>query len=62
MESKLGGLLASAQSTGDFQDKLYALQERIASLLSQDATGSQFLLFNRAVTHFGGYSVLHSLL
>jgi HD-GYP domain-containing protein (c-di-GMP phosphodiesterase class II) len=62
VESKLGGLLASAQSTGDFQDKLYALQERIASLLSQDATGSQFLLFNRAVTHFGGYSVLHSLL
>ncbi len=62
VESKLGGLLASAQATGEFQDKLYLLQEKIGSLLNQDATGSQFLLFNRAVSHFGGYSVLHSLL
>jgi hypothetical protein len=44
VESKLGGLLASAQATGEFQDKLYLLQEKIGSLLNQDATGSQFLL------------------
>jgi HD-GYP domain-containing protein (c-di-GMP phosphodiesterase class II) len=62
VESKLGGLLASAQSTGDFQSKIYALDSSIERLLSQDATGSQFFLFNRAVTHFGGYSGLHSLL
>lgn len=62
VESKLGGLLASAQATGDFQDKLYALDQKMLRLLTQDATGSQFLLFNRAVSHFGGYSVLHSLL
>ena len=62
MESKVGGLLASAQTTGDFQNKLYALDHTIVRLLSQDVSGSQFLLFNRAVTHFAGYSVLHSLL
>ena len=62
LESKLGGLLASAQTTGDFQNKIYALDQTIVGLLNQDVSGSQFLLFNRAVTHFGGYSVLHSLL
>jgi HD-GYP domain-containing protein (c-di-GMP phosphodiesterase class II) len=62
VESKLGGLLASAQSTGDFQGKVGVLDRVIVALLNQDVSGSQFLLFNRAVTHFGGYSVLHSLL
>ncbi len=62
VESKFGGILASVQSTGDFQNKLYVLDQVIAMLLSQDVAGSQFLLFNRAVTHFGGYSVLHALL
>lgn len=62
VESKLGGLLGSAQTTGDFQNKLYILDQVIAKLLSQDSGGSLFLLFNRAVTHFGGYSAMHSLL
>ena len=62
LESKLGGLLASAQTVDDFQGKVYALDHSIVRLLGQDTSGSQFLLFNRAVTHFGGYSVLHSLL
>lgn len=62
MESKLGGLLASAQTSSDFQNKIYTLDHIIVRLLGQDVSGSQFLLFNRAVTHFGGYSVLHSLL
>lgn len=62
VESKLAGILGSAQSTGDFQNKVVALVEIMERLLGQDAFSSQFLLFNRAVTHFGGYSALHSLL
>lgn len=62
VESKLGGLLASYATTSDFQDKIYALDQVIVRLLNQDATGSQFLLFNRAITHFEGYSVMHALL
>ena len=62
LESKLGGLLASAQTTDGFAHKLHALDHTIVKLLNQDVSGSQFLLFNRSVTHFGGYSVLHSLL
>jgi HD-GYP domain-containing protein (c-di-GMP phosphodiesterase class II) len=62
VESKLGGILGSAQTTGDFQSKLYILDQVIVRLLGQDAHGSQFLLFNRAVTHFSGYSAMHSLL
>ena len=30
--------------------------------MAEDLSGSQFLLFNRSVTQFNGYSVLHSLL
>ncbi|TXT35907.1 MAG: metal-dependent phosphohydrolase [Comamonadaceae bacterium] len=62
VESKLGGLLASFQTTSDFQDKILAMDQVMLRLLNQDATGSQFLLFNRSITHFEGYSVLHSLL
>lgn len=62
VESKLGGLLASVQTTNSFDSKIGVLEEAIGRLLSQDIYGSQFLLFNRAVTHFGGYSGLHSLL
>ncbi len=62
VESKLGGLLASFDTTSDFQEKIYALDQVILRLLNQDPTGSQFLLFNRSITHFEGYSVLHSLL
>ncbi|MDD2882554.1 MAG: phosphodiesterase [Rhodoferax sp.] len=62
VESKLGGLLASVQSTSGFDSKIGSLEDAIGRLLGQDIYGSQFLLFNRAVTHFGGYSALHSLL
>jgi HD-GYP domain-containing protein (c-di-GMP phosphodiesterase class II) len=62
LESKLGGLLASVATTADFERKLYALDTAIQRQLAENSTGSQFLLFNRAVTHFTGYSVLHSLL
>jgi HD-GYP domain-containing protein (c-di-GMP phosphodiesterase class II) len=30
--------------------------------MAENSSASQFLLFNRAVTHFNGYSVMHSLL
>lgn len=62
VESKLGGLLASVQATHDFESRIGALEETIDRLLGRDISGSHFLLFNRAVTHFGGYSALHSLL
>lgn len=62
VESKLGGLLASVQTTNDFESRIGALEETIGRLLGRDIYGSHFLLFNRAVTHFGGYSALHSLL
>ncbi len=62
VESRLGGVLGSVSAIGDFESRIYLLQRHMADLLVQDTPGSQFLLFNRAVTHFGGYSVLHSLL
>lgn len=62
VESKLGGLLASVDTTADFQKKIYLLDKYIQSQTREDSHASQFLLFNRAVTHFSGYSVLHALL
>jgi HD-GYP domain-containing protein (c-di-GMP phosphodiesterase class II) len=62
LESKLGGVLASVKTANDFAQRIEQLERRIAALLQQDANGSQFYLFNRSVTHFGGYSALHSLL
>lgn len=62
VESKLGGLLASVDSTADFEKKVQLLDFYIQSLLTENSSASQFLLFNRAVTHFNGYSVMHSLL
>jgi HD-GYP domain-containing protein (c-di-GMP phosphodiesterase class II) len=62
VESKLGGLLVSVGTTADFEKKIHALDAHIQSLLTEDKSASQFLLFNRAVSHFSGYSVSHSLL
>ena len=62
VESKLGGLLASVSSTADFEKKIQVLAFYIQTLLTEDKSASQFLLFNRAVSHFSGYSVMHSLL
>jgi hypothetical protein len=62
VESKLGGLLASVASTADFEKKILLLDTYIQALLAENKSASQFLLFNRAVTHFNGYSVMHSLL
>ncbi len=62
VESKLGGLLGSLTTTSDCENRLGLLERQISKLLEQDAAASQFILFNRAVTHYGGYSVLHALL
>lgn len=62
LESKLGGVLASIETAGDFALRIAQIERFMAALLAQDQNGSQFILFNRAVTHFGGYSVLHALL
>jgi HD-GYP domain-containing protein (c-di-GMP phosphodiesterase class II) len=62
MESKLGGLLASVKTTENFEGRIQSLDLHIQSLVKEDPSGSQFLLFNRAVSDFGSYSVMHSLL
>lgn len=62
VESKLGGLLASVSTTPEFETKIRGLAQGIQLLMSRDSTASQFLLFNRAITQFSGYSVSHSLL
>lgn len=62
VESRLGGLLASMSTVTDFEPRLRTLAQHVHLLMAEDTTASQFLLFNRAVSHFSGYSVLHSLL
>ena len=62
LESNLAGALAGVKNTHDFGSRIGMLERQISELLAENANGAQFLLFNRAVTHFGDYSVLHSLL
>jgi HD-GYP domain-containing protein (c-di-GMP phosphodiesterase class II) len=62
MESKLGGLLASVNTTENFESRIRALDQHIQNLLLEDASGAQLILFNRAVSDFSNYSVMHSLL
>jgi len=62
VESKLAGLLASVNETSNFDAKVRKLAEFVDQLMKEDTTAAQFLLFNRSVSHFTGYSVLHSLL
>lgn len=62
VESLLGSLLANMSTVTDFEPRLRTLAQHIHLLLTEDSNASQFLLFNRAVSHFNGYSVLHSLL
>jgi HD-GYP domain-containing protein (c-di-GMP phosphodiesterase class II) len=62
VESKLRGVLASSKDTHDFETKVQQVYDYTKLLLAEDSVGSQFLLFHRSVTHYGGYSALHSLL
>ncbi len=62
VESKLAGLLASVNTTADFEKKVHLLELHIKTLVTENSSASQFLLFNRSVTHFNGYSIMHALL
>jgi hypothetical protein len=62
MESKLGGLLASVMTTENFETRILVLDLHIQSLLFEDKSGSQLILFNRAISDFSNYSVTHALL
>jgi hypothetical protein len=62
LESKLGGVLASVLTTADFGKKIEALAQHVHQQMTDERAASQFLLFNRAVSHFNDYSVLHALL
>ncbi|HEY8907363.1 MAG TPA: hypothetical protein VIM63_15135, partial [Rhodoferax sp.] len=62
LESNLAGALAGVKNVNDFVSRISNLERQMSELLAENANGAQFILFNRAVTHFGGYSVLHSLL
>lgn len=55
-------MLASSKDTNDFEAKVKQVYDYTKLLLEEDNAGSQFLLFHRSVTHYGGYSALHSLL
>lgn len=61
VESKLRGLLASSDKTTDFVAKIKKTDSFIQALCTEDPAGSLFILFNRGVTQFTGYSALHSL-
>lgn len=66
LESKLGAILASLALGGsaaqDALKRLDVLQDQIKAALAHDALAATFLLFNRSVTSYAGYSTLHSLL
>jgi len=62
VESKLAGLLASIETAEEFASRMDGIDKTIQTLLAQDETAAQFILFNRSVSHFSGYSVTHSLL
>lgn len=62
VESKLNALLGNVAGSEDFERKVHGLAQHIHDLMSENAAASHFLLFNRAVTEYDGYSTLHALL
>ncbi|AGX86677.1 metal-dependent phosphohydrolase [Candidatus Symbiobacter mobilis CR] len=62
IEAKLGVLLGSIRTPTEFVERIGVLEEQTTQLLTQNSDAALFLLFHRAVTHYGGYSALHSLL
>lgn len=62
VENKLNALLSNAASIDDFESKVHGLVQHIDDLMAENAAASHFFLFNRAVTEYSGYSVLHALL
>ncbi len=66
LESNLGAVLGSIAVGGEAAQKaikrLEIIEARFVALMQRDREAALFLLFNRSVTHFNGYSTLHSLL
>lgn len=66
LESNLGAILGSIAAGGEAAQKalkrLDATVERFEALMQRDRESALFLLFNRSVSNFTGYSTLHSLL
>lgn len=65
LETGLGTVLAGVAAGGDVATKaikrLEQVEARFLSLMQRDREAGLFLLFNRSVTHFNGYSTLHAL-
>ena len=66
LESNLGAVLGSIAVGGEAAQKalkrLETIETRFLALMQRDRETALFLLFNRSVTNFTGYSTLHSLL
>jgi hypothetical protein len=65
LEVRLGGSLASLALEGgaarEALKRMAAAETELNRLMSQDTPGSLYLLFNRSVRGFNGYSALHAL-
>jgi HD-GYP domain-containing protein (c-di-GMP phosphodiesterase class II) len=65
IESKLGAVLVSLALGGnaarEAAQRFDELQQHIKTTLLRDPLAALFLLFNRAVTSYAGYSALHAL-
>lgn len=66
LEANLGAVLGSIAVGGEAAQKalkrLEIVETRFLALMQRDREAALFLLFNRSVTNFTGYSTLHSLL
>lgn len=66
MEVVLGGVLVGIASGGEAAAKaikrLAVVETRFNQLMQRDKDAAIFLLFNRSVTQFNGYSTLHALM
>ena len=57
----LGNLSRGGEAAGDALRRLDALVARVQAQMRSDRDGSLFVLINRAVTDYTGYSTLHAL-
>ncbi|GAB4218045.1 MAG: hypothetical protein Fur007_22290 [Rhodoferax sp.] len=58
----VGGLLASIETVPDFVSRIARMGRHIKRLTDEDMAGTQLILFNRSVSHYGSYSVNHGML
>jgi HD-GYP domain-containing protein (c-di-GMP phosphodiesterase class II) len=66
LEASLGAILVGLGAGGDSAHKAMKrfeqFEKRFITLMERDKDSAVFLLFNRSVTQFNGYSALHSLM